>query len=106
MRAYVRDKRRNPQFIIPNIGRRFALLCPNLVSAPRHTKARSDAVMQRNMTQPVKLLPNWALAGLLSGFIAGSYYYTLRRVGNSDLEAEVQREVKRQRKELEAAQAN
>ena len=29
-----------------------------------------------------KILPNWALAGVLGGFVAGTYWYSIRAVGD------------------------
>ena len=44
-----------------------------------------------------KLLPNWALAGLLGAFVGGTYYYSLRAVGD-DSGQEMEREFARQQK--------
>lgn len=33
-----------------------------------------------------KILPNWALAGLLGGFVAGTYFYSIRSVGDDSAE--------------------
>ena len=34
------------------------------------------------LTPTRKLLPNWALAGLLGAFVGGTYWYSLRAVGD------------------------
>jgi hypothetical protein len=39
-------------------------------------------------------VPNWAVALALGCAAAGTYYYTLYAVGTSDIEAEVQKELK------------
>ena len=41
-------------------------------------------------------LPNWAIGGLLLGFVAGTYVYTMRAVGTDDLAQELSRELQRQ----------
>jgi len=42
-----------------------------------------------------KLLPNWALAGVLSTLVGASYFYSIRAVGD-DSAQELQREFERQ----------
>ena len=38
---------------------------------------------QDSMLEPTKkVLPNWALAGLLGGFVVGTYIYSIRAVGD------------------------
>lgn len=49
----------------------------------------------------VRLLPNWAIAALLGGFAAGTYYYSMRAVGTGDLAKEVEAEYQRQLKQEE-----
>lgn len=49
----------------------------------------------------VKVLPNWAIAVLLGGFAAGTYYYSMRSVGTGDLAKEVEAEYQRQLKQEE-----
>ena len=50
---------------------------------------------------PKKIMPNIALAGILAGFVAGSYFFSMHAVGQQDIEKEVQREVERQQKAAE-----
>lgn len=54
----------------------------------RHRLLLSNASLQ-HMTQPPakKLLPNWAVAGLLGGFVVGTYLYSIRAVGDDSAEA-------------------
>ena len=40
-----------------------------------------------------KAVPNWALAGLLGVFVAGSYFTIFNRVSSNDLEKELEREL-------------
>ena len=44
-----------------------------------------------------QVLPNWAIAGLLTLAAGGSYYYTLYAVGLTDLDVELEKELARQR---------
>ena len=44
---------------------------------------------------PKKLMPNWTLGALLGAFVCGTYYYSLRAVGD-DSGSEMQREYERQ----------
>jgi hypothetical protein len=46
-----------------------------------------------------KLLPNWAVAGILGTFVVGTYYYSMRAVGTGDLAKEVENEYTRQLKQ-------
>jgi hypothetical protein len=48
------------------------------------------------LTTPKVYLPNWAIGGLLLGFVAGTYVYTMRAVGTDDLGTELTRELQRQ----------
>ena len=45
---------------------------------------------------PRKLMPNWALAGLLTAFVGGTYLYSMHAVGTEDLAAELHAESDRQ----------
>ena len=45
-----------------------------------------------------KLLPSWALAGLLAAFAGATYFYPARAVSVSELSAELEREAQRQAK--------
>lgn len=45
-----------------------------------------------------KLLPSWALAGLLAAFAGATYFYSARSVSVSELSAELEREAQRQAK--------
>lgn len=45
-----------------------------------------------------KLLPSWALAGLLAAFVGATYFYSARSVSVSELSAELEREAQRQAK--------
>ena len=40
-----------------------------------------------------KVVPNWALAGLLAVFVGGSYFTIIRRVSSNDIERELEREL-------------
>lgn len=40
------------------------------------------------MLEPTrKILPNWALAGILGGFVIGTYVYSIRAVGDDSAQA-------------------
>lgn len=41
-------------------------------------------------------LPNWAIAGVLGLTVMGTYYYTMHKVGTSDIQAEVDKELQSQ----------
>lgn len=43
-------------------------------------------------------LPNWAIAGVLGLTVIGTYYYTMHKVGTSDIDAEVEKELQKQTK--------
>lgn len=45
-----------------------------------------------------KLLPSWALAGLLAAFAGATYFYSAKSVSVSELSAELEREAARQAK--------
>ena len=45
-----------------------------------------------------KLLPSWALAGLLAAFAGATYFYSARSVSVSELSAELEKEAQRQAK--------
>jgi len=47
-------------------------------------------------------LPNWAFAGVLGLAVMGTYYYTIHAVGTSDIDAEVKKELQKQKKGGEA----
>jgi hypothetical protein len=44
----------------------------------------------------VKLLPNWALAGVLAAFVGGTYWYAVQAASPADAAAELVREAERQ----------
>lgn len=39
--------------------------------------------------QAKAFIPNWAIAVGLAGFVAGTYWYSMRAVGSDDLEKEL-----------------
>jgi hypothetical protein len=41
-------------------------------------------------------LPNWVIGGVLGSCVVGTYYYTLLKVGSTDIDAAVEKEVKKQ----------
>ena len=45
---------------------------------------------------PKRYLPNWGVAAVLTGFVAGTYYYSMHAVGSDDMPQELQRQVERQ----------
>lgn len=47
------------------------------------------------LPMPVKLLPNWAMAGLLGSFVVGTYMWTMRSVAKDGMEKELDREAER-----------
>jgi hypothetical protein len=53
---------------------------------------------------PAKVLPNWALAGVLAAFVGGTYFYSMHAVGTDDLRAELEAENKRQAAQPQARQ--
>ncbi len=56
---------------------------------------------QMTLARPKAYLPNWAMATVLAGFVAGTYWYSMRAVGSDDLEKELARENARQQKKLQ-----
>jgi uncharacterized protein YdgA (DUF945 family) len=40
---------------------------------------------------PKRAVPNWAIAAALAAAALGTYYYTTRAVGTTDLESEVKK---------------
>lgn len=48
------------------------------------------------LAKPKVYLPNWAVATCLAGFVAGTYWYSMRAVGSDDLEKELAKENARQ----------
>lgn len=46
-----------------------------------------------------KRAPNWAVAGLLASFVAGTYYYSMRAVSVDDVGRELEIEAAKQEKE-------
>ena len=70
---------------------------------PPHQFAASAAAGKppnpRIVLEPTtKLLPSWALAGLLAAFAGATYFYSARSVSVSELSAELEREAQRQAK--------
>lgn len=56
------------------------------------------------MKSSSRVLPNWALAGLLAVFVGGSYLTIIKRVSDNDLEKELERElVEEARRQLKEA---
>lgn len=41
-------------------------------------------------------LPNWAIGLGLGSCVVGTYYYTILKVGSTDIDAAVEKEVKKQ----------
>lgn len=41
-------------------------------------------------------LPNWAIGLTLGACVVGTYYYTIQKVGSTDIDAEVEKELKKQ----------
>ena len=39
------------------------------------------------------LLPNWAVAGVLAGFVAATYLYSIRAVASDNLDQEISRQL-------------
>ena len=56
------------------------------------------------IAKPRAYLPNWAVATILTGFVGGTYWYSMRAVGSDDLEKELARESDRQRRRQEGEQ--
>ena len=69
---------------------------------PRHQLSNAQAPARgtpnpRVVLEPTtKLLPSWALAGLLAAFAGATYFYSARSVSVSELSAELEREAQRQ----------
>jgi hypothetical protein len=55
------------------------------------------------LAKPKVILPNWAVAACLTGFVAGTYLYSIRAVGSDDLEQELARENARQQRRSQEA---
>lgn len=56
------------------------------------------------LAKPRAYLPNWAVAGILAGFVGGTYWFSMRAVGSDDLEKELAKENDRQRRHQEGEQ--
>jgi hypothetical protein len=48
------------------------------------------------VVQPKAFLPNWAIGVGLAGFVAATYWYSMRAVGTDDLEKELKAQRKQQ----------
>lgn len=50
--------------------------------------------------QPTRLLPNWALASILTGFVAATYLYSINAGGGgvSQIDAEIGRQLREEAK--------
>ena len=57
-------------------------------------RARTGGSM--SLPMPRKILPNWAVAGLLTAFVGATYYSSMHAVGSDDMTQELQREAARQ----------
>lgn len=49
-----------------------------------------------SLPMPLKILPNWAVAGILTAFVGATYYSSMHAVGTDDMTQELQREAARQ----------
>lgn len=49
-----------------------------------------------SLPMPRKVLPNWAVATLLTAFVGATYYSSMHAVGSDDMTQELQREAARQ----------
>ena len=67
----------------------------HIMSEPQ---VRARAAPGRIVTLPVpkKILPNWAVAGILTAFVGATYYSSMHAVGTDDVTQELQREAARQ----------
>jgi len=66
---------------------------------PRQFVGKPSPNPSRVVLEPTtKLLPSWALAGLLAAFAGATYFYSARSVSVSELSAELEREAQRQAK--------
>lgn len=61
-----------------------------------HFTSAYESPVSMALAQPKVYLPNWAIGGLLLGFVAGTYVYTMRAVGTDDLNVELTKELQRQ----------
>ena len=49
-----------------------------------------------SLPMPKKVLPNWAVATILTAFVGATYYSSMHAVGSDDMTQELQREAARQ----------
>ena len=69
---------------------------------PRLARPAMPPPPRRALPEPtVQLLPNWAVAAVLAGFVGATYWYSARAVSVSDVAAELDREAERQQREQE-----
>lgn len=59
-------------------------------------RTRTGASGSVSLPMPKKILPNWAVATLLTVFAGATYYSSMHAVGSDDMTQELQREAARQ----------
>lgn len=64
--------------------------------ADPQVRARAAPVRNLSWPMPKKILPNWAVAGILTAFVGATYYSSMHAVGSDDMTQELQREAARQ----------
>ena len=64
--------------------------------ADPQVRARAAPVRNLSLPMPKKILPNWAVAGVLTAFVGATYYSSMHAVGSDDMTQELQREAARQ----------
>lgn len=59
-------------------------------------RTRMGAARSISLPMPKKVLPNWAVASILTAFVGATYYSSMHAVGSDDMTQELQREAARQ----------
>lgn len=71
-------------------------LASSLTMAEPQARPRVAAPRAMSLPMPRKVLPNWAVATVLTAFVGATYYSSMHAVGSDDMTQELQREAARQ----------
>ena len=72
----------------------YLLFYPSM--ADPQVRMRMGAPRSVSLPMPKKILPNWAVATIMTAFVGATYYSSMHAVGSDDMTQELQREVARQ----------